>query len=242
MSESKREYIKFITPRVIVKYPRLLKPDTGPKSKPTPPKYSVKGIFTPGKGTFTVGKTQMSYEEIVALLEEARDAEFVKVMAEAKAKKNGKLVKLLNEKGCQDVFYALVDEDGAETGEVQIGPKTAAEFKDKETGLIEKKPPPSMVDAKGKKIKKIPAVGGGSEMKLAVSATPYFVAATGAVGMTYYLNGTQLLKLEEYEGGGLGFVAEDGYDGSEDGDAEFSDEAADTGTASESTAKAGDDF
>lgn len=241
MSE-KREYIKFITPRVIVKYPRLLKPDTGPRNKPTPPKYSVKGLFTPGEGTFTIGKTQVSYEDIVAKLEEARDAEHVKVLAEAKAKKNGKLVKLLQAADAiMPVFYAEVDEEGEETGLVQLNAKTAAEVKDKDTGKVEKKSPPPMVDAKGKKIAKIPAVGGGSTMKIAVSAAPYFVAATGKVGITYYLNGTQLLVLEEYEGGGLGFVAEDGYDGAEDGEAEFGDEAADD-TKSTSTATAGDDF
>jgi hypothetical protein len=225
MADNKREYLKFITPRTVVKYPRLLKPDTGPKNNPSDPKFSVKGIFTPGEGEFIVGKTKLSYEAIVEKLEALRDAEFDRVMAEAKAKKNGKLIKLLHK---APVFAFVLDDEGNETAEVQVYAKTAATYKDKQTGTVETKRPPLMFDSKGKKIEgKLPSVGGGSTMKIAVSACPYFVASSGAVGITCYLDSTQLIKLVEFGGGGTnpGFDAEDdGYE-AESGEATFDNES-----------------
>lgn len=236
MADNKRTYLKFITPRTVVKYPRLIKPDTGPKNNPSEPKFSVKGIFTPGEGEFIVGKTKLSYEGIVEKLEALRDEEFDRVLAEAKAKKNGKLIKLLHK---APVFAPVLDDEGNETAEVQVYAKTAATYKDKQTGKVENKRPPLMFDSKGKKIEgKLPAVGGGSTMKIAVSACPYFVASSGAVGITCYLDSTQLIKLVEFGGGSNpGFDAEDDGFEAEDAESSFDDE-----TGGGNGAESGDDF
>lgn len=233
MADNKREYLKFITPRVSVKYPRLIKPDTGPKGKESAPKFTVKGIFTPGEGEFIVGKTKLAFDAIVEKLEAMRDAEFDKVMAEAKAKKKGALIKKLHK---APVFKPVLDDEGNETTEVEVFAKTSATYKDKGTGEVVNKRPPLMFDSKGKKIEgKLPAVGGGSTMKIAVSACPYFVASSGAVGITCYLDSTQLIKLVEFGGGtNPGFDAEeDGFE-AEDAEASFDNESSD--------AESGDDF
>jgi hypothetical protein len=235
MADNKREYLKFITPRVVVKYPRLIKPDTGPKGKESAPKFTVKGIFTPGEGEFIIGKTKVSYEGIVEKLEAIRDEEFERVMADAKAKKKGALIKKLHK---APVFKQVLDDEGNETAEVEVYAKTAATYKDKGTGEVLNKRPPLMFDSKGKKIEgKLPAVGGGSTMKIAVSAAAYFVESSGAVGITCYLDSTQLIKLVEFGGGGTnpGFDSEDdGYE-AEDAPASFGDEGGDG-------AESGDDF
>lgn len=211
MAKNEDTKIHIITPRAVVSYPRLLKPDVGTKQNPQKPNFNVKGTFSPG-GKFVVGKKLMDHDEVVALLEAARDEEFDKQLADAKSKKNGKLIKLLHK---APVFAAVVDGEGNETGELSVRAKTAAEYKDKDTGQIVKKDPPTMFDAKGKKIEKLPPVGGGSEMKIGAQCKPYFVAATGAVGITFYLEATQLLKLVKYTGGksaeAMGFGAEEGY-------------------------------
>jgi|ERR1700722_18920492 len=240
MSDTKRVLLKFISPRGIYRYPRLLKPDAGPKGKESKvPKFSVKNEFDPGQ-QFVVGKTKVSQEEIVEKLEALRDAKFDEVEADLKAKKKGAALKKLSK---APVLRPVLDEDGNETGKLFITAKTASEYKDKKTGEIVKKRPPTMFDAKGKELKKLPNVGGGSEGKLSVSADAYYVDSSGEVGVTYYLEATQLLKLVEFGGRSAadhGFGEEEGYSGDEDGPAEFDDESASKGE--ESTAKAGDDF
>jgi hypothetical protein len=240
-----KEYLTLITPRGVTIYPHFNKPDKGTAKFPKdPPEYNVKLRFSPG-GTFMVGKTSTSHDDVVEKLTKMRDAHFETVKARLKAEKKGDLLKKLNK---VDVFKSVVDDEGNDTGELTITAKTYAEKKDKETGKIEKKPPPKLVDAKNKEIKKLPPIGGGSEMKLKLSATAYHMPATGAVGITYYLDGGQLLKLVKFGGDAesMGFGVEDdadGYSGEEDGDADFDDESSDdSDSESGDDAQSGDDF
>lgn len=221
--------IKFITPRGIAVYPRLNKPDSGPKGKESKvPKYSVRVRFAP-TGSFIVGKTSVSYADFVERLEEMRDEFFDATVAALKEKLKGKkLEAALAAMKKVDVFPAFLDKEGEETGEVSVNAKTVSQYKDKKTGEIIKKKP-TIFDAKGVVIKKVPQIGGGSEMKVAASAAAYYVDGTGAVGITYYLDGVQLLKLVEFgarSAESLGFGAEEGYDASE-GESAFDDEEAD---------------
>jgi hypothetical protein len=244
MADNKREYIKFITPRGVAKHPRLLKADPGPKGKEYKvPVFKTRIEFEPG-GSFTVGKSKVEHDEIVAKLEAMRDAEYDRVEADLKAKK-GKGVVALKKLHKAPVFGAVLDDEGNETGKLTLSAKTASEYEDKKTGETIKKRPPTMFDAKGKELKKLPPVSGGSEMKVAVAACPYFVEGTGAVGITYYLEATQLLKLVEFGGrsaADMGFGSEEGYSGEDDGDPGFSPEDDDSEPAGKSDAKTGDDF
>lgn len=225
MADDKTPQLKFITPRVIVQYPRLLKPDTGPKGKEGKPKFTVKGTFVPGEGNFVVGKTTLSCDAIVEKLEAMRDEHFEEVAADLKAKKKGAAFKKLNK---APVFRPVLDEEGEETDKVFINAKTSAQYKDKKTGELVDKRPPAMFDAKGNVIKgKLPNVGGGSTMKIAVLAKPYYVESSGEVGITYYLESTQLIDLVEFGGSSNpGFGDEGGgYEAEADGDASFADES-----------------
>ncbi len=72
---------------------------------------------------------------------------------------------------------------------------------------------PTVYDAKGKVIKKVPQISSGTIAKVATAINPY---ATGInVGVSLYLNDIQVLELVEY-GGGAKFAAEDGYEYEED--------------------------
>lgn len=242
--------VKFISARIVVKYPRLIKPDTGTKKHPAKvPNYNVTGVFNPATvGSFTQGKTAVSYEDLVAQLEEIRDAEFDFHKADLTKKKTPaaqKLLKLLNK---VPVFRPEINgDDGTETGEVSFRAKTAAEFKDRDDPKqMVKVPPPPVFDSKGKTLAVVPPIGGGSEMKIGAVGKAYYVEATGAVGVSFYLEATQLLKLVKYSGRtaeSLGFGAEDdGYvdDGSEAAAAGFTEDAPANGEGS--SAKAADEF
>lgn len=235
MSDQKKKSIKFITPRVIVQYPRLLKPDAGPKGKEGKLKFNVKGTFTPDKDAkFTIGKTVVSYDAIVEKLVELRDEFYDELEADLKAKKKGPALKKLHK---ADPFRALLDDEGNETEKVYLTAKTYAQYKDKKTGeLINKKPPP-MFDAKGNLIKgKLPPVGGGSTMKIACTAMAYYVDSSGEVGVTYYLDSTQLIDLVEFGGStNPGFGDEGGGYEADEEEASFDDESSGDGKS------AGDD-
>lgn len=241
--------LKFISPRVIVRYPRLIKPDTGTKKNPAKPNYNVTGVFNPATvGAFTVGKTAVSYDDVVTQLEEIRDAEFDAQKADLTKKKTPAAQKLLKLLHKVPVFRPEINgDDGTETGEVSFRAKTAAEFPDRDDKTkIVKMPPPPVFDSKGKTLANVPPIGGGSELKIGALAKAYYVAATGAVGVTFYLEATQLLKLVKYSGRtaeAMGFGNEDdGYvdDGSEAAAAGFTEDAPASGQGS--SAKAADEF
>jgi hypothetical protein len=201
--------IDFITPRVIVQYPRLIKPDAGPKGKEGKLKFNVKGVFNPTGAKFVVGKTTLSIDALTEKLEAIRDEHFDAVKADLQAKKKGAAVKKMTK---APVFRPVLDEEGNETEQVYVSAKTYAQYTDKKSGQVIDKKPPTMFDAKGNVIKgKLPNVGGGSTMKIAVTAKAYYVDSSGEVGISYYLNSTQLIDLVEFGGStNPGFADEGG--------------------------------
>lgn len=225
MSDQQTQYLKFITPRGVTSYPRFNKPDTGPKNKQHDPQFKTKLAFT-NDASFIVGKSEVSGDDMVAKLEAMRDALFEETKAELKKAKKGEALKKLTKR---PVFAVAVDDDGEDTDGLTLNCKMYALSKDKKTGEIRKRTLP-IFNAKGAPLKVPPQIGGGSEVKLALSAKAYYNATNGEVGVTYYLDSVQLLKLVEFQGRtaeGFGFGKEEGYDG-EGAATEFGDESAST--------------
>ena len=99
-------------------------------------------------------------------------------------------------------------EDGKETGNVIF------KFKNK----------PALFDAKGKPIQNT-NVYGGSKIKVSGTAAAY--SAAGNLGVTLYLNAVQVIELVTGDSGGqqsFGFVAEEGYEHSEEVEESFNTE------------------
>lgn len=214
------QYIKFITPRGVTVYPRFNKPDTGPKTKPHDPQFKTKLIF--GKDSqFIKGKTKMSFGAVLSELEELRDELYAATEAKLKQEKDvQKRKKALAALNRRPIFQPVFAEDESETDEVSLSCKMYAISKDKKTGEEKKRVLP-IFNAAGKPLAKPPQIGGGSEAKLALSAKAYYNATNGEVGVTYYLDSVQLLKLVEFQGRSAeayGFGKEDGYDGEGEGD------------------------
>lgn len=94
-----------------------------------------------------------------------------------------------------------------------------ASYKDQKTGE-NKEIVLKVVDAKGKRIDAVPAISGGSELKVRYSQFPYTFGAVVGASVKLQLDSVMLIKLVEYAAGGDdwsgqeedGYVAEDGRD------------------------------
>jgi hypothetical protein len=74
---------------------------------------------------------------------------------------------------------------------------------------------PDFFNAQGARLKNPPKIGSGSELKLSVRLVPYLAPNDGSVGISYQLEGVQILKLVsggQRSASDYGFGAEDGDD------------------------------
>ena len=107
--------------------------------------------------------------------------------------------------------YTMLDDD---EGKVRVSFKCKARIEPKDKEPFDFKP--ALFDAKRNPINS--NIGGGSTLKVAFEAIPYYTALVGA-GVTLRLKAVQVLDLKEYSGASassFGFDEEDGYTGSED--------------------------
>jgi len=220
-----RDVVKFTTPRAVLIYPKLHAPDT--KWKPEG-EYGAKLRIESGADNYLInnGKTKVTQAEIERLCTEMLDRAFKKKQEELreaaadpnkkKAKKAKEMLAKLSKR--EDIFVPYEDDDGEETGDITFKVKMKASGVNKETGKRwERKP--AVFDAKGNVLKVVPPVFGGSEAKVAVEAATYFAPNDAVMGVTFYLDGIQLLKLVragERSADSLGFGEEDGYEADED--------------------------
>jgi hypothetical protein len=230
---SERKPYKFVTPRLVLIFPKLTKPDTKFKAEG---EYRAKGRCRPEdfpEKDLTALQTML--DEFV----EEKKAELTKKKEIAKVK-NLTVI---------DILKVEKDkETDEETGFVTVSAKMQASGVSKKDGKPWKRAP-KLFDAKQQKLPANAQIWGGSEAKLAVEAVPYYMPKDNEAGIAFYLNAVQVLKL--VKGGGdnaadHGFGDEDGYDGSGEADSEspFGEESENPAPAGEGETgpKAGDDF
>lgn len=214
-------------------YPKLHKPDTKFKAEG---EYSVK-LRLPGDATgYLVGKETWTREQIEAKLKEILDEFVEQTRTKLAGSKDPKQKKKARELKVRDVIEAALDDEGNETSEIIHKAIMRASGVSKKDG----KPwtrQPKVFDAKGKAIKPVPAIFGGSEGKLAVEAAPYYIASDNVCGITLYLEAVQLLKLVkggDRSASSYGFGEEEGYiDDSDAGGEQFDDSAAAEGSSAD---------
>lgn len=212
----------FMTPRVTLVYPKLNAPDT--KFKPEG-EFATKANFSAEEAAPFVEK----YEAEVAKHFEAVKAELSEKLKAAKTgAEKGKLKKELDDlKQSDSPFKPVFDDDGNETGEVQVNFKLPAVVKNKATGK-ETKLYPKFADARGKAIdfSKAPAIWGGTIARIQGEFRPFYTAKAG-VGCSIRLNAVQIIDLKSGgQGRDPGFGDEgEGYEADEDsGSPGFTDE------------------
>lgn len=222
----------FVSPKGTFKYPRLNEPDYGNDKFPKPNgEYSVQLVMKVDEAQELVAKLQPLYDE--AMLE--AETKFKELKVEQR-KKLGEVTK-------NDLFSTIYDEETEEpTGEVSFKFKMTASGIAKKTNKQWSRQP-TIFDAKGAPMKNAPSIWGGTTGKVAFEVVPYFVAGTGAAGLSLRLNAVQIIDLVSGGGrsaGAHGFGEEDGYTHEEpDADSSgFSNESSANSTASD----AEDDF
>lgn len=223
--------LNIITPRGVAIFPRLNTPDT--KYVPEG-QYSAKVSIVPSdEQDGMVGRQPASLAELIAALEGVRD-EFAEkqrktlaASADPKAKAKAKTLKVA------DIGEEGLDDEGNPNGQVILKAKMKA------SGTSAKGPwtrKPVLFDAANKKIPDgAPAVYGGSVLKLAAQARPYYSAKDNVVGVTLYLEAAQVIELVSAGGGrsaaAYGFGATDGYTSDDADGTPFADDSGGDDTA-----------
>lgn len=222
----KRE--RFTSPAGVADYPWLNQPDT---------KFNAAGVYRV--------KVRIPSEEAADFaekLDKLYEAGVAEMVEEAYNKALTKKPGLKREAFDKTVKYSdkpykwATNDEGDETGELEVTFKSNASYLDKKTGKnIALKV--HLFDAKGAPSKA--RIGGGSTIKVSFQVIPFPPAAFGT-GISLRLNAVQVLDLVTFGGGAnansYGFAQEEGY--------EATDESEDNPFATESTdpdAAEGDD-
>lgn len=228
--ENKEVTISGVSPRGVFKYPYLVSPDYGTKEHPNPDgSYSVRLVVDEKTKDAFLKKLM----DVIKYAEEQAESKF-EDLKPAVRKKLGSVT-------WNDVATPIYDDETEEeTGEYEFRFKTKASGKNAKGKEWKRKLP--LFDAKGKPIKNIQAIWGGTEGKLSFIARSYFVSATGAAGVTLYLEAAQIIKLVagagDRDADGFGFDEEEGYEAD---DAPFDDSDANDDDAYQAEDDEGDE-
>lgn len=230
MAKAEPSKLNLILPRGTAIYPKLNKPDT---------KFDAAGVFdtkvaiSADASDGVIGKELVNLETVLERLTALRD-EFVEAkrqeLAASSDPKNKAKAKNLKVK---DIGEPGLDDDGNENGSHVFKAKMKASGVKKDGSPWTRKP--LLFDAKNKKLAdNSPPIYGGSVIKVAVSAMPYYAATDNAIGVTLYLEAVQVIELVSAggnkSGAGFGFGVEDGYEAeAPDENTPFSDDSAGSG-------------
>lgn len=203
---------RITSPRGLLRFPSLLKPDYGTKEYPKPA-----GVYKTG---LILVKDDPKVVEFLAALQAQHDeaiAAATKELAEQKVETRKKLEKKNPATGGLDIqpLYTVQydTETEEETGNIVMNftKKASGKRKDESTWRAQ---PPFLFDAMGQPItSKSIQIWGGTEAKVSFETNPYFIPGTGLAGLSFRLVGVQIIKL--VSGGtasaeDLGFAPEEG--------------------------------
>lgn len=229
MAKSDTPSLNIITPKGVAVYPKLNKPDTKFDADGV---YEVKLRLDPDATGGTLDKKSATLADIIAAATKLRDEFLAEKKAELAASSNPKAKKKAKEIEVREIGEADLDEDGEETGLILLKAKMKA------SGISKKDQTPwtrapKLFDAKGKPLDaKTTQIWGGSVLKVAAKAVPYYAANDNIVGVTLYLEAVQVIELVSGGGrdaGAFGFGEEEGYEGDSGSAAPFDDsDAGDT--------------
>ena len=176
------------TPAGIAVWPKLTKPDT---------KFNADGEYNV--------KLRIPSEEAQDLIA-ALDTAYAAAQDDAKEKNPGKKIKAASQPYTEEL-----DDQGNETGNILVSFKCKAKLTDKQGNV--RPNAPRLFDSKNKEFPKDQDIWGGSTLRVAFNAIPYYTAMAGA-GVSLRLKAVQVIDLVAGGGGtgeSYGFGEEDGY-------------------------------
>jgi len=193
MAEAKKNRIPTAySPKGVAVFPRLNEPDF--KWKPEAGQYSTKIRLPKEEAEAFLAKFQVMADDI-----------YTQTLAATKGKKDkkGKLIEVEN---AGLPFAVETDKEGTETGSLLIAFTANASYIDKIT-KVKKEIKPGIYDSQGKPTNV--QVGGGSILKVAFQPMPYYNEGAGKTGVSFRLEGVQVVELRQF-GGNLNFGVEEG--------------------------------
>lgn len=204
--KNKRTVLKARTPRGVFRFPALSAADYGTADYPCPEgRYKVDVILSEAEA-------QPLLKTLEPLLEQAR-VEGEEGFAALKVEQRKKLKNLT----LNDLYSVEYDKETEEpTGNLIFNFKMAASGKSTKNGVTrEWNRKPQLFDAKGKPLTgKLPDIWGGTIGVVAFEASPYFIAGTGAAGVSLKLSAAQIIELRsggQRDASDFGFDEEDGW-------------------------------
>ncbi len=210
MAEKRKKNPTFMSDKGTAVYPKLTAPDYGTKDYPKEGgEYSVKLRMSKDEAEEMLDRKNKDgvtlrevHEEAIRLGQE----EFDKLPVA-----NRKKLKSLTE---NPIYTEVYDKETEEpTGDVEFKFKRKASGTRKDGKKWEAKP--DLFDAKGRKLGKGVEIWGGSTLKVAYEASPYFVSGQGMAGVTLRLQAAQVIDLisgGSRDASGYGFEEEEGYE------------------------------
>lgn len=194
-----------ISPRGPLKFPKIDKVDYGTKEYPKPNgEYSTKLVLEAD-----APETKAFIDRLMPAYREAM-ADAAQKFKELKVETRKKLGKVQE----NDLFTTMYDQDTEEpTGYIEFKFAMAASGERKDKSKWSAKP--SLFDAKGKPMTKVPEIWSGTEAKVSFEMQPYFIPGTGAAGLKLKLKAVQIIELVsggQRSASSFGFGAEDGYE------------------------------
>jgi hypothetical protein len=199
MLRNRNQYPSVITPKGTVAWASIDEPDFEYKDGG---EFHIRVRFDPD-----------DLKEIEAIGQEILDEAFEAMSSELKKEKKGALLKKLHKR---DVIQMETDrETGDETGYaiIRAGKTFRVTPKNGKNAGKTFEFTPDVFDARGKKLKKRPRVGSGSEVKISVKLMEYFVAKDGEMGIKFELEAVQIIKLIQggsRDAASYGFAQEEG--------------------------------
>lgn len=209
--------LNVVLPKGTAIYPRLNKPDT--KYKPEG-EYSAKTRFSPDADDAVLNGKKVKWSVLHDALVKLRDDFLAEKKAELAASPKPEHKKKAKTIEAVDIGNPALDDEGEETGDITINAKTKASGVAKDGSPWTREP--VLFDAKNKKLSvKQTQVYGGSTIKVACTAVPYYMPKENTVGISFYMDAVQIIDL--VSGGGrsasaFGFGEEEGYEGDEQED------------------------
>lgn len=196
----KQNRVRLTTPKGVAKYPYLTSPDT---------KFDSAGIY---RTSLLLDPKDPGVEDFLAQLDSLADEAYEKAVEELKQKGKKAMAKQVTR---QAPYIQEVDEDGNETGMVEVRFKCKAKVESKRHGKTMQLRP-RLFDSKGNPIDPDDiSIYGGSVIRVNFTPSPFFVASSKMAGVSLLLNAVQVIEL--VSGGGAdaesyGFTEEEGFE------------------------------
>lgn len=235
MAFVKKEF--FFTPRGKVEpYCSIQKPDYGNKEKG----------FGNDRGVYKVNLTMSSKDAqpMINRIVKAHEANWAEIQNEwANGGEAAARAKLQRGKTLLVPYEGVLPFFENEDGTVTFKFSGYASYLDKET-KVSKDIVLKVVDAKGKRVDVVPAISGGSELKVRYSQFAYSFSNVAGASVKLQLDSVMLLKLVEYAAGGDDWSGqeEEGYVAPDERDGDWREDDQDMGHAGEAVPDYSGDF